>query len=247
MSRTSSYEEFHKAAQVQKKIVGRENFTYTLILRQLCDLIEDGHGLKILDFGCGVGTVSMYLSSKGHTVIGVDVSKKAIGKAKESAAFNRLLNTNFMTLDEWERKKTSLKEFDLIICFEVLEHVKNDIKTLRSLKKVLKHKGLILVSVPSLNAPLYKLGLVKKFDLNAGHLRRYNKSSLENTLSSAGFSIIWLKKTEGIIRNALFTIKPLDKLIKLIRGPLTKTVTFIDEVSIKMFGESDLFMLAQKP
>ncbi|PKO12237.1 MAG: hypothetical protein CVU39_25150 [Chloroflexi bacterium HGW-Chloroflexi-10] len=45
---------------------------------------------RILDLGCGTGTHSLYLTSKGYQVTGIDLSAKAIETAKEKAQSNNV-------------------------------------------------------------------------------------------------------------------------------------------------------------
>jgi hypothetical protein len=103
-----------------------------------------------------------------------------------------------------------------------------------------------LLTTPSKDAPLYRMGLLTKFDNEVGHLRRYTQYDVELLLKNSGFKIIKKSKTEGIFRNLLYTNKFLGQLIRVIRGPFVSIFHFIDEISVKLFGESDLIFIAQK-
>ncbi|MEK7064712.1 MAG: hypothetical protein AAB973_03855, partial [Patescibacteria group bacterium] len=59
--------------------------------------------------------------------------------------------------------------------------------------------------------------------------------------------ILKIKKTEGLLRNLLYTKKSLGFLIKFIRGPLTSIFLIMDNLTIPLLGESDIFVIAQKP
>ncbi len=50
---------------------------------------------QVLDAGCGTGDNSLYLSAKGHVVVGLDISTKAIERAKEKAAERGIENVEF--------------------------------------------------------------------------------------------------------------------------------------------------------
>jgi 2-polyprenyl-3-methyl-5-hydroxy-6-metoxy-1,4-benzoquinol methylase len=53
----------------------------------------------VLDSGCGTGDNAIYLASKGHPVLGIDISEKDIEKAKEKAAEKGIENAEFLQLN----------------------------------------------------------------------------------------------------------------------------------------------------
>jgi cyclopropane fatty-acyl-phospholipid synthase-like methyltransferase len=55
--------------------------------RELAELVESGQvrPCRALDIGCGEGFFSIYLASKGFDVLGIDLSDKAIGYARQNA------------------------------------------------------------------------------------------------------------------------------------------------------------------
>lgn len=87
------YELFHSKSKIQTKIVSDKNFTYRNIIYILNKYITKSQ--KILDIGCGVGTISLYLANKGNKVFGIDISKNAITTARESAKHLGLKNVYF--------------------------------------------------------------------------------------------------------------------------------------------------------
>jgi ubiquinone biosynthesis O-methyltransferase len=243
-SKTRFYDIYHKKNDRYQGVIGENNFTYFLLLSYLRFVLLDvkANG-NVLDVGCGVGTLAFYLASKGLTVTGIDVSSRAV----EIARANRLskeLPVEFQLADV--TKLATKEKYDLVICTEVVEHIENDLKFLKSIHEHVSPKGYLFLSTPSLNAPLYRLGVLKKFDDEVGHLRRYTEESITELVSKAGFEVIECAKNEGILRNALFTIKPLGQLIRLIKGPLVPIFHFIDHLSLLLFGESDLIVIARK-
>jgi len=53
----------------------------------------------VLDSGCGTGDNALYLAAKGHSVLGIDISTKAIERAKEKAAEKGIENAKFLQLN----------------------------------------------------------------------------------------------------------------------------------------------------
>jgi len=238
------YNEFHEDSSLISKVISENNFTYINILEILRKTVSSKSISTVLDIGCGVGAIDFYLARKGYKVTGIDISNKAIKVAKQSAKELNILTVNFLSSSVEDLK---LKDrFDLIICSEVLEHLQDDMKALLKMNILLKDNGGIIVSVPSVNAPLYKLGLAEKFDKRVGHLRRYSLNQIVSLIEKAGFKIEETYKTEGVIRNSLYLFKQLGFFIRLIKGPLVKIASSIDRMTIPLFGESQIFVVARK-
>lgn len=237
------YNLFHKNTKAQSKVIDSKNFTYRLIIEHLESVLDTKK--TILDYGSGAGTIDLYLASLGHKVIGLDISNTAIESAKLSAEKLNLKNADFWTSKDGLKKISKIR-FDLVICTEVIEHVKDDIGLLRFLNKKLKRNGVVFLSTPSKNAPLYRLGFANEFDLRVGHLRRYTENQLKNLFIESGFNIEAFYKTEGILRNLLFLNPVLGKFVRFIKGPISDSVTTIDDWLVRLFGESDFIVIARK-
>lgn len=240
---TKLYEEFHKESRIQKKIIGSNNFTYINVISELHKSIPINKKTTIFDFGCGVGTLAMYLSKFGKKIIAADISKKAIYSAKISSKNMNINNVDFFLFGT--RKLP--EDIDLVTCIEVIEHVPRPNQTMNSIFKCLNKGGYLFLTTPTDQAPLYKLGLLGGFDKRVGHVRRYSDYSLRRLISETGFELVSINKKEGILRNILYTLQPFGWMIRFIRGPIATAFTFIDDISAKMFGGSNYFVVARKP
>lgn len=49
-----------------------------LVKGVLNSLVEDSHGLVVMDFGCGRGVFAEYLTELGHEYVGVDIDKDSL-------------------------------------------------------------------------------------------------------------------------------------------------------------------------
>jgi len=246
MYSTRFYNKFHKKSRIQAAVLSEKNFTYRTVLAVINETIHDDREIKILDYGCGVGAVSLFLADRGNDVIGIDISGKAVKTANKSAELMQLAEQAiFYTVDKGI-KKIKNQKFDLIICIEVIEHVEDDKGLLSYFARLLKKGGLLIISTPSVNAPLYKMGLAEKFDKRVGHLRRYDSRNLVGMLRNTGFRVENVVKTEGILRNSLFLFQPVGVFVRFIRGTLSDFVTFIDNITTWLFGESDIFVISRK-
>ena len=103
----------------------------------------------VLDVGCGNGVISRSLGSYGFNVYGIDVSEKAIEKAKQ---LNNLTNVKFDLLSA-EQLVAEGKKYNAVICSEVLEHLIEPEKLLNVLYQSLSDDGTLIVTVPNGKGP----------------------------------------------------------------------------------------------
>jgi len=239
-----NYEKFHKDTKVQRRIISDSDFTFLEIIKIVKKFKITGK--TILDVGCGTGALDFYLAKQANSVTGIDISKNAIKACKRDAKALGVSNkTAFFVKDI--SKSLIQKKFDVVICLEVIEHIKNDKRLMNNISKSIKKNGLLIISTPSQNAPLYKMGLLEDFESRVGHLRRYNMKSITNEIKNVGLTVIYEKATEGIFRNFLFTSKIGGLILRFInKFGLGKYAQLLDKLSLWFFGESDLILVAAK-
>ena len=104
--------------------------------------------LKILDVGCGGGIICEPLARLGAKVTGIDFVPNNIKAAKIHSKKNKL-KINYIYKDI-EKSKLDAK-FDIILMFEVLEHLDNWKKTIKNIKKNLNQDGLVIISTINRN------------------------------------------------------------------------------------------------
>lgn len=241
------YEDFHKNACVQEKVISREDFTYHMALSFIDRYLKPD--MRVLDIGCGVGTISLYAASKGNYVLGIDISEKAVKAAMESAEVLGIKNASFKAINFLEADFQ--QKFDFVICSEVIEHLPDDKAVLKKTFELISNDGVLFLTVPSENAPIHKIRRYlfgkDSFDEKVGHLRRYSKDSLYNLLKENNFETIEIKFMEGIVRNFLFVTSIGNKFLKFANIPAIKqTITIIDNMCIKVFGESQIMAISRK-
>lgn len=104
--------------------------------------------LKILDYGCGNGNISLAMSHAGNVeVLGIDIDHASVRRATSNAENAGRENVSFRccNLDGLRDDE----EFDLIICCELLEHLHDPSEMLACLMRKLKHEGHIIITVPN--------------------------------------------------------------------------------------------------
>jgi SAM-dependent methyltransferase/phage repressor protein C with HTH and peptisase S24 domain len=107
---------------------------------------------KILDVGCGTGRDLAFLLRQGKDAYGVDVVPAMLAQAGENLRSHGLDGTG--RLYEAELPDLGLfkdGEFDGVLCSAVLMHLEEEhlFDAVYSLRRVLKHGGILLVSIPA--------------------------------------------------------------------------------------------------
>lgn len=99
---------------------------------------------KALDFGSGIGTGSLCLASVGCEVHSADIAQELLRLVK-----HRLMRHGFephpLDLSSGDRPRHGY--YDLITCFDVLEHIPNHLAKLRELTTYLRPGGYLLVNL----------------------------------------------------------------------------------------------------
>lgn len=139
------------------------------------------HSPKILDIGAGYGYFAKRISYKFPKIVCIepDISQAQIIRSKELEVKKALFGL----------KKES---FDFIYTLNVLEHIKNDVSSVKNWVRYLKPGGLILIYVPAFQV------LFSSMDKKVGHFRRYRKSELEAIANHLNLSIVELKYADSL-------------------------------------------------
>lgn len=106
-------------------------------------------GSEVLDVGCGNGVISRKLGTLGFRVKGVDVSERAIEKAK---TLNTSSNVNF-EVKSAEQIVADGFRYHAVICSEVLEHLNRPQDLLKEVRQFLADDGVLIVTVPNGKGP----------------------------------------------------------------------------------------------
>jgi 2-polyprenyl-3-methyl-5-hydroxy-6-metoxy-1,4-benzoquinol methylase len=154
----------------------------------LLQLIPSG-SRTVLDVGCGAGDNAQILQGLGCEVDGITVSSE---EAKIARNFCRDL-----LIHDLEKGLPLLRrEYDIVICSHVLEHICSPSRLLRDIRSVLRPGGYLLVALP--NMLFYKnridllFGNIKYAEtglMDATHYRWYTFCSAQELLKSYGYTI----------------------------------------------------------
>jgi SAM-dependent methyltransferase len=76
------------------------------------------------------------------------------------------------------------RKFDTVICLNILEHLKNDLKAVQNMSSLLQPQGRLIILVPALKT------LYGSMDISFEHYRRYNKKDLKALIDGQNLKIV---------------------------------------------------------
>ena len=158
---------------------------------------------NILDYGCGNGYGTFYLSNQAKKIIGIDIDKNIINYCKKNYSQK---NLSFQEINSFPLPFND-KHFDVIVSFQVIEHIKIVSKYLYEIKRILKEDGVVLITTVNRK---YRL-LPYQMPWNPEHFREYSFKKLKNELM-AFFNKIVIK---GIYGNREINAIEYRRMIKL--------------------------------
>ena len=98
--------------------------------------------MRILDIGCGSGSVSHELVKRGHEVYGLDIMKEAIVRAKQRGIRAEIHDLNNLPLPYQDGF------FDCVLALDILEHLFDPLSLLQEMKRILSERGYAIVFLP---------------------------------------------------------------------------------------------------
>lgn len=137
-------------------------------------------GARVLDLGCGTGYGARMLAEVARGVVAIDSNPDVIEMARRRSAHPRV---TFMTADAADPPDAG--PFDLITCFEVIEHVADPNAVLRATRARLDpSKGSLIVSTPCRRS-----GNAETRPANPFHVREWNLEEFRHLLGNFFVSV----------------------------------------------------------
>jgi 2-polyprenyl-3-methyl-5-hydroxy-6-metoxy-1,4-benzoquinol methylase len=156
-----------------------------------------GHATRVLEFGCGPGHVTRVMNERGCQVTGLEGDPVAAERAAEHA--EQILVTDF-DVDDYAAKLVG-EQYDVALFGDVLEHVREPVELLRSVRPLLRRGGHVVMSLPNVAHIDVRLALLGgKFEykpwglLDESHLRFFTRDSIEQLVREAGFRMVELRR-----------------------------------------------------
>jgi len=178
----------------------RHDYREALMMRALLPTLP---GPRVLNAGCGAGSLTLRMLDAGLEVTSVDASEAFVERLRGEVSGRR-----------WRGRSAAIAVADLhaldlpdgsidgVVCGEVLEHLDDDRVAMGEFARVLVPGGVAVATVPA-NPWRYDW-----LDHWAGHRRRYTVAALRERLEAAGFAEVrvssWGFPLTGLYHRRLF-------------------------------------------
>jgi len=192
---------------------------------------------SVLDLGCSGGVLSERIRGLGHKVTGVDL----LELPGVHGRVDRFIQAN---LDEGLPEDVAASgPYDVVVCGDILEHVRFPEMVLRDIREVLAPDGVLIASVPNFGHFYARtrtvLGLFdydQRGVLDNGHVRFFMRRGIMRRLRQAGLDVV-RQETTGL---------PLDVLTGSGNGIVRRALRLIDRLVVTMwptlFGYQFVYM-----
>lgn len=146
------------------------------VINELADLLPKGVEKKLLDIGCGHGTVMEYAMDRFDYVEGVEASEE---ECQIACSKGLHVIHDFFT-EQWDRKG-----YSVVVSTQVWEHLSNPRELMKKVNEILLPNGLVYIDVPIMR---YKQG--EYYGLFAEHINYWTVNSVARLMDICGFEII---------------------------------------------------------
>jgi 2-polyprenyl-3-methyl-5-hydroxy-6-metoxy-1,4-benzoquinol methylase len=218
--------------QIEDKMENDAN----LFSAEILPFLPKDKSIKILDIGCGFGSLVKLLKDSGYTnILGIDLSESQVAIAHQFGLSEVQVNdiNDFLSSKE--------NTFDVITGIDIIEHFSKDelIDLLNIIKKSLKLNGIAIFRTPNNDAPFATIYSRGDFT----HENYLNGSSAEQLMLSMGFKEIEVNEShivvvgflKEILRKILWSIYTFKvKLILFASGRGSKNVLLSPNMIIKV-------------
>lgn len=178
------------------------HFTRFRALSKMSDPVEG----KMLDIGChsGLCTEKIVSFTNPSGVYGIDISSKAIGKARER------IKKGMFSVGDAQDLPYGQNFFDAVFCLEMLEHVDFPDKVLKEVYRILRKGKFAVILIPTDNLlfrTIWFLWNIRYPVWKHVHVQSFRGDTLEKMARDTGFKVDKIKT---------FNLRML-KIVKLVK------------------------------
>ncbi len=188
---------------------------------------------RILEIGCGIGSIVAELSGQGYDITGTDISGEAI-----AYGLNKYGNIK-LQVQPAEDLQFEDETFDVVLSFDLFEHIAQVDKHISEVYRVLRKDGLYLFQTPNkYSNVIFETLYHKSLKWRRAHPSLHTPGQLKRRLSRHGF------ETQFVKMNPVneFTLNKLRKKL----GPISGIFKHINFCRLPLTLQTNLYVIAHK-
>jgi 2-polyprenyl-3-methyl-5-hydroxy-6-metoxy-1,4-benzoquinol methylase len=166
-------------------------------------LLDEGR--RLLDVGCGSGSLMFGAREKFDELYGVDVSAYRVDEAERKAReqFGDAHRLHFLVANADDKLDFPDEMFDAVTSIAVIEHVFDPYAVIGEMHRVLRPGGILVVQVPNIAYIKHRIHLLlgklpvtasphnwREIGWDGGHLHHFTLGSLRELLQEMGFRVL---------------------------------------------------------
>jgi 2-polyprenyl-3-methyl-5-hydroxy-6-metoxy-1,4-benzoquinol methylase len=167
--------------------------TQAYLWRHIISVCAELRARRIVDIGCGDGSLCRELATRGYEVIGCEPSAESLRLAQRAAPE---LVFHALGVDD-DTSAVGAESFDVAIATEVIEHLVRPVSLPSFAKQLLRSGGHLIISTPYHGyLKNLVLALTNKWDAHlnpfwdGGHIKFWSRKTLSQLLNENGFRVV---------------------------------------------------------
>ena len=164
--------------EIQRRLTYAVNYNNWLFSQ-----VEKYTGNRMLEVGCALGNFTKKIINRDF-ICAIDIEEEYIEVIKSFFKGRDSFKAVKCDISLPEALALKVNRFDTILCFNVLEHIKNDDIALRHMYQLLESRGSLCLIVPAFQS------IFGEMDKTDNHCLRYNKKILLEKVRTAGFQVL---------------------------------------------------------
>ena len=149
-----------------------------------------GTGKRVLELGCSSGYLAQQLRDRGNAFVGVELDAEAAREAEQWCEQVIVGDVESSTLP------LESASFDVLLCGDVVEHLRDPVAVLAKLRPLVKPGGTLVLSTPNIANWAMRLSLLAgrwrytdRGFLDRTHVHLFTRATLVEAVQSAGFRV----------------------------------------------------------
>ena len=209
----------------------RGNLRTNLDFLKKTDLLKSND--RILEIGCGIGSIVSELSGQGYDITGTDISSRAIDYGLKKYGDIKL------QVQPAEKLQFEDHTFDIVLSFDLFEHIAKVDRHISEVHRVLKKNGFYLLQTPNkYSNVIFETLYHKSLKWRRAHPSLHTPGQLKRRLAKHGF------ETQFVKMNPVneFTLNKLRKKL----GPISGIFKHINFRCLPLALQTNLYVIARK-